>query len=187
MITEELLFDLKEFVNRKLLNDMNCICKCLEVNIEILPGDYSLEEEKVTSESLRNIKRSSAAENKMHAEIQQYIQKQSAKTFTQLLFDYIDKIDATDADIYKKAGIDKKHFSKIRTNPNYKPRKSTVIGLILALELDKDNACRLLDSAGYSLTNSDIYDLIILFCLERNVYDIHDVNIALDSFNLKPL
>ena len=57
----------------------------------------------------------------------------------------------------------------------------------LAFELIKENAYKLLNSAGYSFSDCDTLDLVILFCLEKNIYNIHDVNISLDYFSLKPL
>ncbi len=108
-------------------------------------------------------------------------------TFNQVLFEYIDKKNTSDIDIYKRAGIDRRHFSKIRSNLDYRPSKNTVIALALALQLDQNKAHRLLRSAGYSLSDSDTFDLVIQFCLEKKIYDIHDVNLALDYFSLKPL
>jgi len=103
------------------------------------------------------------------------------------LFSFIDKKGVSDPDIYKKAGIDRRHFSKIRSNPDYRPGKNTVIALALALELNKKETDKLLSSAGYSLSDSDTFDLVIQFCVEKKIYDIHDVNQALDYFSLKPL
>ena len=103
------------------------------------------------------------------------------------MFSLIDKKGASDPDIYKKAGIDRRHFSKIRSNPDYRPVKNTVIALALALELNKKETDKFLSSAGYSLSDSDTFDLVIQFCVEKKIYDIHDVNQALDYFSLKPL
>ncbi len=120
-------------------------------------------------------------------ELEGFVKSKRKLTFSQVLFEYIDKKSASDSDIYKKAGIDRRHFSKIRSNPEYRPSKNTVIALALALQLDQNNAYRLLRSAGYSLSDSDTFDLVIQFCLEKKIYDIHDVNSALDYFSLKPL
>ena len=103
------------------------------------------------------------------------------------MFRYIDKKGASDSDIYKRAGIDRRHFSKIRSNPEYKPGKNTVIALALALELTKKELDKLLGSAGYSLSDSDTFDLVIQFCLEKKIYNFYDINQALDYFSLNPL
>ncbi|MBT2692672.1 hypothetical protein [Bacillus sp. ISL-55] len=121
-------------------------------------------------------------------EIETFIAQKRKPTLQKVLFDFIDKKGtASDADIYKKAGIDRRHFSKIRSNPEYRPSKNTVIALALALELNKKETDKLLSSAGYSLSDSETSDLVIQFCIERKVYEIHQVNYALDYFSQKPL
>lgn len=89
--------------------------------------------------------------------------------------------------IYKKAGIDRKHFSKIRSIPDYKPSKRTVVALCLSLELSDEETGDMLSAAGFSLSDNERFDLLIQFCLEKKIHDIDDVNQALDSLKLKPL
>jgi hypothetical protein len=120
-------------------------------------------------------------------DIEEFIKIKRQPTFNQTLFRYIDKKRASDSDIYKRAGMDRRHFSKIRSNPEYKPGKNTVIALALALELTKKETDKLLGSAGYSLSDSDTLDLVIQFCLEKRIYDFYDINQALNYFSLKPL
>lgn len=120
-------------------------------------------------------------------ELEDFIEDNRKPKLKEVLFNFIDEKDTGDSEIYKKAGIDRRHFSKIRSNPDYQVGKNTVIALALALELNKKETDKLLSSAGYSLSESDIYDLVIQFCLEKKVYNIHDVNQALDYFSLKPL
>ncbi|MFT9597502.1 hypothetical protein [Mesobacillus sp.] len=121
-------------------------------------------------------------------ELETFIAQKRKPTLQKVLFDFIDKKGAaSDAEIYKKAGIDRRHFSKIRSNPEYRPSKNTVIALALALELNKKETDKLLSSAGYSLSDSETSDLVIQFCIERNIYEIHQVNYALDYFSQKPL
>lgn len=122
-----------------------------------------------------------------HSELEGFVKSKRKLTFNQVLFSYIDKKSASDPYVYKKAGIDRRHFSKIRSNPEYRPSKNTVIALALALHLDRINTNKLLRSAGYSLSDSDTFDLVIQFCLEKRIYEIYDVNMALDYFSLKPL
>ena len=126
------------------------------------------------------------SEDVLDTELEKYIKNNRKPTFNQVLFSLIDKKGARDSDVYKRAGIDRRHFSKIR-NPNYRPGKNTVIALALALELNKKETGELLGAAGYSLSESDTSDLIILFFLEKKIYDIDTVNQALHYFSLKPL
>jgi|SRR5690554_4276597 len=120
-------------------------------------------------------------------ELETFIKRTRKPTFHQLLFGFIDQKGAADSDIYKKAGIDRRHFSKIRSNPNYRPGKNTAIALAVALELSKEETGLLLGAAGFSLSESDLFDLVIQFFLEKKIYDLHTINLALDYFSLKPL
>jgi hypothetical protein len=129
----------------------------------------------------------SLSESVKQSELEDFIKVNRKPTLQKVLFDFIDKKAASDADIYKKAGIDRKHFSKIRSNPTYRPGKNTIIALALALELTKKETDKLLGSAGYTLSESETSDLIIQFCLEKKIYDIDFVNQTLDYFSLKPL
>lgn len=120
-------------------------------------------------------------------DIEMFINNKRQPTLQDVLFSFIDKKGATDAEIYKKAGLDRRLFSKIRSKPEYRPGKNTVVALALALELNKKETDKLLSSAGYSLSDSDTSDLIIQFCIEKKIYNILQVNHALDYFSMKPL
>jgi hypothetical protein len=122
-----------------------------------------------------------------YGELEDYIKDNRKPTFKQVLFGFIDGRRVTDSDVYKKADIDRRHFSKIRSNPEYKVSKSTAVALALALELNMEEADELLSAAGYSLSDCDTFDLVIQFCIEKRVYDVHSVNEALDYFSLQPL
>lgn len=123
---------------------------------------------------------------KSHA-IDEYIDTHEEPTFHSVLFDFIDEKSFTDVDVYKKAWIDRRHFSKIRSNLDYNIGKNSVISLVLALELSPKDAGILINSAGFSLSNSNKSDLVVKFCLENKIYKIYDVNLALDSLDLDPL
>lgn len=127
------------------------------------------------------------SESVKQSEIEDFIKINRKPTLQKVLFDFIDKKAVSDSEVYKKAGIDRKHFSKIRSNPNYRPGKNTIVALALALELTKKETDKLLGSAGYSLSDSDTSDLIIQFCLQKKIYDIDYVNQTLDYFSLKTL
>ena len=109
--------------------------------------------------------------------------KQADAGFTETLLKLIDKTGKKDSEIYKKALLSKQHFSKIRNNPNYKPTKQTAISLALALELNLEETKDLIGRAGYALTNSSKFDLIIRFFIEQGNYNVVEINIALYEFD----
>ena len=84
--------------------------------------------------------------------------------------------------MYKDAGVDRRLFSKIVSNYNYRPSKDTVLAFSLSLELNLEQAKNLLASAGYSLSNSDKRDVILSFCYERGIYNMKQVNEILYIF-----
>ena len=107
--------------------------------------------------------------------------------FRKLLFKYIDNKNMKDSDVYNKVNIDRRLFSKIRCNDNYKPSKDTIILLSLSLELSIDELSKLLNSASYSLSNNSISDLIIKFCFTNNIYDVNTINEYLYDYKCKTL
>lgn len=109
--------------------------------------------------------------------------KQADAGFTETLLKIIDKTGKKDSEIYKRANLSKQHFSKIRNNPNYKPTKPTAIALALALELDLEATKDLIGRAGYALTNSSKFDLIIRYFIEQGNYNVVEINIALYEFD----
>lgn len=116
-----------------------------------------------------------------------YIVLNRGPGFTGLLFKMIDARGLPDKAVYHKAGIDRRLFSKIRSDPEYHPSKATVIALGIALEADLAELEALLCEAGYALSSSETFDLIIRYCVEQRVFDLDEINEALDSFQLKPL
>ena len=109
--------------------------------------------------------------------------KQADAGFTETLLKLIDQSGKKDAEIYKRANLSKQHFSKIRNNPYYKPSKPTAIALALALELDLEKTKDLIGRAGYALTNSSKFDLIIRYFIEQGNYNVVEINIALYEFD----
>ena len=107
--------------------------------------------------------------------------------FQKVLFKFIDDRNLKDSDVYNKVNIDRRLFSKIRSDIDYHPSKETVILLGLSLELNEVEFEELLESAAYSLPKNNTYDLIIRFCFINKIYDLFQVNEFLDEYNLKAL
>lgn len=110
-------------------------------------------------------------------------QAEQYSDFQTLLFKMIDDRELKDSDVYNKVHIDRRLFSKIRSNKDYHPSKETVLLLAFALELSESEMEQLLDSASYSLPRNNKYDLIIRFCFINKIYNIMNVNDLLDEHN----
>lgn len=104
------------------------------------------------------------------------------ETFTRALFRLIHEKDADAVAVYKRAGIDRKHFSKIRSNEDYSPKKPTVLALAIALRLNLDETLDLLGRAGYTLSRSSKLDLIIEYFIDAKVWDFFEINEALAAY-----
>ena len=123
----------------------------------------------------------------MAEELEEYLKrKPNDEEFHAYLFSLIDKKGLSDPEVYKKAGIDRKTWSKLVSNKEQRPTKRTVCQLVIALELDYHECKHLVKAAGYIL-NRDPFDLVIRYCVENKIYDPSQVDALLVGHDLKPL
>ena len=135
--------------------------------------------EKTTSfNNNRNIK----SNNNIH----DYIEKHANyNKFQTLLFELIDRKKLKDNEVYNKVHIDRRLFSKIRSDSNYHPSKETILLLGFSLELNENEIDKLLESASYSLPKNNNYDLIIRFCFINKIYKLTEINGLLEEYHCK--
>jgi hypothetical protein len=109
--------------------------------------------------------------------------RQLDEGFSKTLLRLIDEKGLTDVQCYKRANIDRKLFSKIRSDPQYKPSKTTAIAFALALELTLPEAQSLLARAGYTLSHSYLADIVVETCIQKGIFSVLDVNELLFSYD----
>lgn len=109
--------------------------------------------------------------------------EQTDAGFSETLLKLIDSSGKKDSQVYTRANVSRQHFSKIRNNPDYKPTKATAVAFAIALELDLEQTRDLIGRAGYALTNSSKFDVIIMYFIGSGNYDLFEINAALFEFD----
>lgn len=115
------------------------------------------------------------------------ITKNIGETFSQMLLRLIDERGLKDSEVYTRANIDRKHFSKIRNKVDYHPSKANVFAFAVALELSLDETLDLLNRAGYGISKASKFDVIMEFLISEGYYDIDTVNQALFQYGMELL
>jgi O-acetyl-ADP-ribose deacetylase (regulator of RNase III) len=105
-------------------------------------------------------------------------------TFSESLLRLIKEKNKTEVEVYKKANVDRKLFSKIRSNADYQPSKITAISFAIALQLNFDETKDLMNRAGFALSHSFKFDIVIEYCIVHEIFDVFDINDILFNFGL---
>ena len=146
-------------------------------NTKIIPEDLLLLFCYYQDDIIRNFSKTLLHESSEDYILESITNKQiTERTFSELLFHYIDSSNLTEVQVYKKAFIDKRTFSKIRSNKNYHPSFGTIILFSIALKLSTSQFEDLLHSAAYSLPQNSYINITLKYCFDNKIYDIYRVN-----------
>ena len=109
--------------------------------------------------------------------------KHRDKSFREMLFEFIDSSGMSDVECYKRANVDKRTFSKIKSSKTYRPSKQTAIAFAISLRLSLDQTQELLATLGFTLSRSNTFDKIIRYFIHNGNYNIFEINEALFEFD----
>ncbi len=150
---------------------------------QFIDDRYALAHYDVRNESRRMAECAPCASPAKENAMEECLQFEVDESFSEMVLRKIDESGMTDAQCYKKANIDRKLFSKIRSDAQYKPSKPTACALAIALELSLCEAQELLCKAGFALSHSFKFDLILEYCFVHHIYNVHEVNEILFAFD----
>ena len=169
LLSRELYENLEEYIDDNYAGEFETFLSCRQ------PGpEYAFprnnEPEETFKIGMAALKKSSSLESAL---------KVRDESFQQMLFRLIVEKDMKNSEVYTRANISKSHFSKIKLNPDYKPKKETVFALAVALELNIEETRELMMKAGYAISHSFVLDTIVEYFIINERYNINDINFAL--------
>jgi hypothetical protein len=166
-ISADLLARVQSYVDEHYVDDEH-----ISLGIQLAElGDFYDEQETLSTRRLMKVKKSSVSEPSID-----YLVGNLNESFSEKLLRLIDVTGKKDSDVYNRANIDRRLFSKIRNNTEYNPSKPTVLAFAIALELNLDQTEDLLQRAGFALSRSRKLDVIVEFFIQNSMYNIYEIN-----------